>query len=207
LRLDIVSAALERTAAGMASLNGSRRPPLDLATARPLALRHNGLNWLPVIRSLGGTIDALDCDATQLTTAGVDDVILRTAVMLLCPELAATPPTVAPPARGFDLDPLLEQIMANLGSRVTLADMERWSDRTARAIQLAFQKRFGMKPMEWVREQRLELVHTTLRTARPGTTVAEVAVACGLPRMATLIPHYVRRFGEHPSTTLRGNGR
>jgi AraC-like DNA-binding protein len=207
LRLDIMTAALERTAAGMAGLDGSRRPPLDLATARPLALQHNGINWLPVIRSLGGMIDAFDCDATQLTMAGIDDVILRMAVMLLCPELAATSPTVAPPARGFDLDPLLEQIMANLGGRVTLADMERWSDRTARAIQLAFQKRFGMKPMEWVRERRLELVHAALRTAWPGTTVAEVAGACGLPRMATLIPHYVRRFGEHPSATLRGNGR
>lgn len=204
LRLDIVATALERTAAGMAGLAEPEPVPLDVATPRPLAMQHNGLNWLPVIRALGGTVDAFECDPEQLTAAGLDDVILRTAVMMLCPALAVMPPAVAPPARGFDLGPLLEQIRANLGGRVTLADMERWSGRTARAIQLAFQKRFGMKPMEWVRERRLELVHVALKAAPPGATVADVAAACGMPRMATLIPMYVRRFGELPSKTLRG---
>ena len=52
----------------------------------------------------------------------------------------------------FDLEPLLEVIAANLGGRLTLADMERWSGRTARTIQLAFQRRFGFGPMQWVRD-------------------------------------------------------
>lgn len=40
-----------------------------------------------------------------------------------------------------------------------------------------------------------------------GTTVRGVAIACGMPRMATLISEYVARFGERPSDTLRRRGR
>lgn len=61
--------------------------------------------------------------------------------------------------------------------------------------------------MHWVRERRLESIYAALKAASSDATVADVAVAHGLPRMATLIPHYVRRFGELPSETLRGKGR
>jgi len=90
---------------------------------------------------------------------------------------------------------------------VTLADMERWSGRSARSIQLAFEKRFGIGPMQWLRERRLDLVRERLLASRDGETVREIAAACGMHRLATLIPEYTRRFGEKPSETLRRSGR
>jgi AraC family ethanolamine operon transcriptional activator len=129
------------------------------------------------------------------------------AVSLLSPEPMAAHVQVAPPPRGVNLDPLLEQIVANLPGRVTLGDMENWSGLAARTIQLAFHSRFGVTPLQWVRERRLESIYAAMKAASPAATVADVAVAYGLPRMATLIPHYVRRFGELPSETLHGRGR
>jgi hypothetical protein len=57
--------------------------------------------------------------------------------------------------------------------------------------------------MEWVRDRRLGLVRAKLHAAPSGTTVREVGAACGIPRMATLVPEYLVRFGERPSDTLR----
>jgi AraC-like DNA-binding protein len=203
LRLDMVETALTRTAAGMkAAPHGS----LDLNRSRIVPLQIRGMNWLPVIRSLCSTIDAFDCDPARLVAAGFDDVLLRTAVMMLRPEVFLEKQWSARPSRSFDLGPLLERIEANLGGRITLAELEAWSGRTARAIQLAFQKRFGIGPIEWVRNRRLEKVRERLIAAKDGDTVREIAAACGITRMGTLIPEYAARFGERPSETLRGRG-
>lgn len=207
LRLDLLEAELLRTAAGITGRKEGKRASLDVSTTRLVPLKTTQVDWLRIVRSLAGTIDAFNCDDAELVRAGLDDVILRTTVMMLGPELMAAHSQFAPLPRGFDLDSLLEQIVANLSGRVTLGDMEKWSGLSARAIQRAFHRRFGMKPMQWVRERRLESIHAALKAAPPDATVADVAVACGLPRMATLIPHYVRRFGELPSETLRGRRR
>lgn len=207
LRLDLVEADLARTAVGMAGDDRPSADAIDLRTPRPIPLHAHGTSWLPVIRSLCHSVDAFECDAGRLAAAGFDDVVLRTVVMMLRPDLVPQPHCESRTANGFELDPLLEAIAARLGGRIMLSDMERWSGRSARTIQLAFQKRFGIGPIEWLRERRLELVRGRLLAARNGETVKEIAAACGIQRMATLIPEYTRRFGEKPSDTLRRAGR
>lgn len=201
MRLDIKESALQRTAAGM--LDGiAGNPALDTVTPRTLAMTVSGVHWLPIIRGLCATIDAFECDPNRLVAAGIDDVILRTIVMMLVPGLAREQQVGGGVSRSFDLEPLLAQIRANIGGRVTLADMEEWSGRSARSIQLAFQTRFGVGPMQWIRDQRLDLIHDRLLAALPGATIADVAAACGIHRLATLNPEYLKRFGERPSQTL-----
>jgi AraC-like DNA-binding protein len=207
LRLDVVEADLVRTAAGMAANGNGRGDVLDLKTARPIPLHVQGTNWLPAIRALCDSVDAFDCDATRLAAAGIDDVVLRTAAMMLRPDLVLERRWDSRTERGFALDSLLEVITAHLAGRVTLADMERWSGRSARTIQLAFRKRFGIGPIEWLRDRRLDLVRARLLAARTGETVQEIAAACGIHRPATLVPEYLARFGEKPSDTLRRAGR
>lgn len=206
LRLDLVEADLARTAAGMAGEGRASGATVDLRTPRPIPLHARGTNWVPAIRSLCHSVDALECDPGRIAAAGFDDVALRTVVMMLRPELVLQPLWETRPANGFELDPLLEVITAHLDGRVTLSDMERWSGRSARTIQIAFQKRFGIGPIEWLRDRRLDLVRARLLAARDGETVKEIAAACGIHRMATLIPEYARRFGEKPSDTLRASG-
>jgi AraC-like DNA-binding protein len=209
LRLDIVESALARVAAGMASQEKRRAPAIDLGTTRVVPMRTHASAWLPVIRSICGTIDAFDCSAERLAAVGIDDVILRTVALMLRPELTVEHGASTRPTRRFDLEPLLERVGASLGGRVTMADLEAWSGLSARAIQLAFQRRFGIGPMQWIRDRRLDLVRAKLLAAPAGATVREIAVACGMPRMGTLVPEYVARFGERPSDTLqaRGGGR
>ena len=206
LRLDIVETALVRVAAGMRARKAASPRTADLSAARIVPMVARGVHWQPVVRSFCSTVDGFDCDPQRLAAAGLDDMILRTVVMMLQPELFFEQQWPARDSRGFSLDPLLERIEANLAGRVTLSDMEAWSGRTARSIQLAFQKRFGMGPMQWLRDKRLDLVRAKLLAAPAGATIREIAASCGLHRMATLIPEYTRRFGERPSDTLRRMG-
>jgi len=203
LRLDIEQSAIERITAGMVADEPTMKSALALEESRIVTMHHATGDWLPTIRALCATIDACDCDATRLIAAGFDDVLLRTAAMMLHPFGRLEPRWGGRPTREFDLAPLLERITAGLGGPITLGDLETWSGYSARAIQLAFQKRFGVRPMEWVRDRRLDLVRAKLLAASSGTTVREVAAACGIPRMATLVPEYLARFGERPSDTLR----
>lgn len=205
LRFDIDASLLVRTAAGMAGVV-SRRRVLQIEEPRILSMNDRGKEWLPVIRSICANVDALKCDPRRLTSAGVDDSVLRVVAMMLQPESFPAEFGKAFPARGVDLDPLLERMMAGLTGRITMSDLERWSDRSARSIQLAFQKRFGISPLQWVRDRRLDLVRDRLLTSAPHETVKDIAAACGISRMATFIPDYTRRFGERPSET-RQRGR
>lgn len=207
LRFDIEASLLVRAAAGMAGV-GPRRRVLAIEEPRIVAMQARGTDWLPVIRSICANIDALSCDPSRLSSAGVDDSLLRLVAMMLQPEAFLAEDSDHLQTRGIDLDPLLERIMDCLTGRITMSDLEAWSDRSARSIQMAFQKRFGMSPMQWVRDQRLDLVRDRLLTAPPHATVKEIAAACGISRMATFIQDYTRRFGERPSETLRkANGR
>jgi AraC-like DNA-binding protein len=207
MRLDFVEDAVTRILAGMDGRERPRPGAFEVSRPRIVPLQGGGMNWLPVIRSLYGTVDAFGCDAARLEASGFDDLLLRTVVMMLRGEEGFEHARAARQARGLQLDPLLERIEANLSGRITLSDLEAWSDCGARAIQLAFQRRFGIGPMQWVRKRRLDLFHTRLLAAGPGDTIRGIAAACGLTRMATLIPEYVRRFGERPSDTVRGKGR
>lgn len=207
LRLDLVETAVTRAAAGLKSQRKAKRDALELSRSRIVPLQARGMNWLPVIRSLCSTIDAYGCDAGRLVDAGFDDVLLRTVVMMLQPELFFEQQWTGRQARGLDLDQLLEQVDAKLAGRITLADMEAWTGLSARTIQVAFQKRFGIGPMEWVRNRRLDLMRAKLLAAQPGDTVRGIAASCGLTRMASLIPDYSARFGERPGDTLLGRRR
>jgi AraC-like DNA-binding protein len=202
VRLDIEASLLARTAAGMAGI-GPRRRILALDEPRIVAMKAKGTDWLPMIRAICRTIDELGGDPVRLAAAGVDDSILRIVALMLQPERFLADDNEPSGQRKVDLAPLLERIMAGLAGRITMGDLESWSDRSARSIQMAFQKRFGMSPMQWIRERRLDLVRSRLLAATPETTVKEIAAACGISRMATFITDYTRRYGERPSETLR----
>lgn len=201
LRIDIAPETLASTMAEIVGPLRRKAVDLQLDRARVVPLRFASTDWSAVVRSLCGTIDAYGCDVAALTAAGIDDVIRRTAAMMLRPEDALRgPPAIE--TRGFDLGPLVVQMMDRLHERITLADLARWSERSIRTVQLAFLKRFGVSPMEWLRDQRLERLRARLLTAAEGESVASIARACGLPRLTPVVPDYVQRFGETPEQTL-----
>jgi AraC-like DNA-binding protein len=201
LRIDIAPEILASTMAEILGPLRRKAVDLQLDRARVVPLRFESTDWSAVVRSLCGTIDAYGGDVAALTAAGIDDVIRRTAAMMLRPvEALGGPPAIE--TRGFDLGPLVDQVMDRLHERITLSDLARWSERSIRTVQLAFHKRFGVSPLEWLRDQRLERLRARLLKAAEGESVASIARACGLPRLTAVVPDYVQLFGETPEQTL-----
>jgi AraC-like DNA-binding protein len=76
---------------------------------------------------------------------------------------------------------------------------------SVRALQEGFQRSFGLPPMAYLREVRLDRVHDELVSAAPGTvTVTAVAARWGFLHAGRFSTAYRRKFGCLPSDTLRG---
>jgi transcriptional regulator GlxA family with amidase domain len=71
-----------------------------------------------------------------------------------------------------------------------------------RKLHYAFLKRYNCTPMQWVRAERLTLVHNQLNHAIPGDKVTSIALNCGFNKPAAFAEYYNKRFGELPSATL-----
>ncbi|HVV10533.1 AraC family transcriptional regulator [Amycolatopsis sp.] len=86
----------------------------------------------------------------------------------------------------------------------TTASLARAAGVTERALQLGFRKHLDMRPMEYLREIRLQRVHEQLKTeTADGRTVTEIALEWGFAHQGHFATRYQRRFGEKPSETLR----
>ncbi|KAA5544352.1 AraC family transcriptional regulator [Roseiconus nitratireducens] len=90
---------------------------------------------------------------------------------------------------------------ANALSLPTLARLIRVPERTLRT---AFQRQYGISPVEFLRIDRLHEARRILRTGCPDqTSVTKVAIALGFWDLGRFAIRYRRLFGEKPSVTLR----
>lgn len=142
-----------------------------------------------------------------LAACGIEDALCRQMVLAIWPQRFLT--VDGRGGRGGRdrgaVELLCEWIRGHLDQPITLSDMERVSELSARALQLAFQRRFGMTPGQWVREQRLLFARTLLLEAGNRgavTTIADVARQAGFGNGRALQTWYRRRFGEPPAVTL-----
>lgn len=77
---------------------------------------------------------------------------------------------------------------------------------SARSLQRHFRDHVGVSPRQYLQQVRLARVHADLRAAVPGSglTVADVALRWGFTHVPRFAGAYLERYGESPSTTLRG---
>ena len=73
---------------------------------------------------------------------------------------------------------------------------------STRSLQLAFRLHRRMTPRDFVAACRLEAARDRLTRAAPGSTVASVALDCGITHLGRFAAAYRQRYGEPPSATL-----
>lgn len=100
---------------------------------------------------------------------------------------------------------LREWLETHHGIDISTCDMARELGISVRQLQYAVQSETGLTPSGLLRETRLHHARELLQQ-RDGrsTTVSAVAVACGFAHLGRFSATYSARFGETPSTTLRG---
>jgi transcriptional regulator GlxA family with amidase domain len=137
---------------------------------------------------------------------GCDDMIYRHVALMFYPTMfgamCADPPPADKNLRRRQIDDLCDLLKFRLGNPVSVTDMERLSGMSARTLQNAFMTRFGVSPIQWLRQERLDFARQTLLHANPDTTVIEVAFSSGFASPSKFAMYYKQRFGESPSATL-----
>ncbi len=196
---------LAQTARTMLGQQEFTRDDLQLDRVRLIPLSLHGQPFEGVMLQLGKLIDLFACNTDLLALQGYEDVFNRLVVGLLCPERFVAHAEPSKPHKTLKqsvTDTLCEDMLANLGQKITLTELERKSGYSARALQYAFKHRFGCSPMEWLREQRLQLARRRLLVG-DYQTMAKLAHDCGFGTASQFSTLYKARFGEAPSWALK----
>ena len=129
----------------------------------------------------------------------LDDLLIRQLLMLMLPPKKERASCLND---GRSFNELLEWIKAHCHLNISLTDLEERSLYSRRSLQRAFQQRFGCGPMQWVRQQRMELARHKLERAPLNQSVWNVGLDCGYINFSAFSRDYRRTFGVSPSHHL-----
>lgn len=97
-----------------------------------------------------------------------------------------------------------EYIHGHAAGAVSLDDLVRASGVSKRSLHAGFRKYYGVSPMTYLRNVRLDRARLSLKQQGTGDiSVTEVALDCGFSHLSKFAHAYRDRFGELPSVTLR----
>lgn len=116
--------------------------------------------------------------------------------------LLVIPVTEALDRKTSPIDNVVAYLLRHLDQPMTIEELAEAGGLNKRSLQRAFQVRFEMSPMEFVRRRRLEEAHAMLASAASGMTVTAVALRVGFGHMGRFARDYHAQFGEKPSETL-----
>ena len=139
------------------------------------------------------------------TLRGGDDGAHRAAVP--APRAACAPlPLGAGCARG-DLAPAVERyVRARICAPIALEDLARAAGVSPRTLHLHWKRQYGVGPMAWLRNLRLDIARQRLR-GLGDASITDVALECGFGHLGRFSAYYRERFGELPRETTAGRAR
>jgi transcriptional regulator GlxA family with amidase domain len=96
-------------------------------------------------------------------------------------------------------------IESNLDQPITLGDIATAARVSPRALNVTFQRRYGISPMGYARRARLDRAHYDLKAAQPGDgeSVTGIAARWGFYSLPRFGVAYRQAYGQPPSHTLR----
>jgi len=164
-----------------------------------------GARWLSMVELLIETVDDLRAvpggranHVEYLERSVISGLLVLQPHSMTCQVYA--PAEVRNPRA---VQKVLYHIESVPGSQFTLSDLAVVAGISSRQLQHLFRERFGMSPMAYVRQLRLDGVRRDLQRAVDGTKVGDVAFRWGFNHLGRFAQHYARKFGESPSQTLR----
>ncbi|MFE3174329.1 AraC family transcriptional regulator [Amycolatopsis sp. NPDC059090] len=176
-------------------------PGMDLA--RPAAA-----SWAQAVQLLLWDLD----QPAGLAEAGVDSPwprFLMTGLLLAQPHnyRRELENRQASPRRSTPVKRALELIERDPSAELSIERLAFEAGTTPRSLQRHFKEYVGCSPREYVRSIRLARAHEDLRSARPGTTVTDIALKWGFGHVPRFAGAYQARYGVPPSETLHSSCR
>ena len=103
----------------------------------------------------------------------------------------------------YHLNRVVEYIYENLKNPITRDRLADVSGRSIRTLSRAFEKKYGVGPMAFIKQRRLNSAYLDLLSAKSdATTVTQVAINYGFAHIGKFAIEYGKAFGESPSTSL-----
>ncbi|CUI01454.1 AraC-like ligand-binding domain-containing protein [Leisingera aquaemixtae] len=99
-----------------------------------------------------------------------------------------------------------DYIHANAAEPLTVSAIAAEAGCSIRTLQTGFRQHFGLTPVEYLRDLRLDLARYLLLSRPAGTPVSSIAYDSGFSHLGRFSQLYRARFGELPSTTRAANG-
>lgn len=141
-----------------------------------------------------------------ITLLELDRMIQRLVVLLLCGDLidlARQRGGLKPEGRRQLFEELLLWIQAHLHQPIKIEDLVQQSGYSQRSLRSFFRERFGCGPVQWIRNQRLQLARERLLNPQPQDSVSAIAAALGYDHPSQFSRDFQQAFGSRPSTLLR----
>lgn len=98
-----------------------------------------------------------------------------------------------------------QYIQDNLHQAISLATLSQYCEVSIRSLQKGFSQYLQQTPVEYIREQRLERIHSALQQAVEHQTVTDILLDHGIQSFGHFSTLYKKRFGCLPSHTLKTN--
>ena len=96
------------------------------------------------------------------------------------------------------------QLFKHMDHKMTVESLSNDYNISMKSLQNSFKSLFGLKPNQFMRLLKLNLVHHELMQSKPSeTSVLRVAQKWGFVHMGHFSRHYTGLYGENPSVTLR----
>ncbi|WP_156370845.1 MULTISPECIES: AraC family transcriptional regulator [unclassified Acidovorax] len=202
LMMQIDPQALHAAARALRGLEPDHPVDLDCGHARFLTAA-TGPSLEALARHIGATINLHADHIHLLHQLGFQDFVYRQLVLLFRPDwLTAAPPL---PRAGSlrerrAIDRVCDAMLADPGARFTIGGLAELGGLSVRALQYAFQSRFGQSPMQWLRDQRLDHARRLLLQGS-AQSIAQIALGCGFATASSFSAFYRERYGESPAQT------
>jgi AraC-like DNA-binding protein len=142
----------------------------------------------------------------QLRQIGLDQLILRMLALLLCGGLiqqAGQHGSQRQERKAQLIEELCAWIRSNLHRSIQLSDLCQQSGYSERSLRNLFQERFQCGPVQWIRQQRMELARNKLLQAESSITVTTVAQSVGYQHLSQFSRDFHQTFGRRPSELVR----
>lgn len=164
----------------------------------------SGAGWLRAVRFL---LDELDGGAKFLNFPHAAEAFDDSLVMSLLfgqehnysHRLHNGPPKATPRS----VERVEEYIQENAGNAISIEDLTRVSQSSARSLYSAFRYYRETSPMKYLRKVRLENVRQDLLDGSREVSVTAVAIRWQFFQLGRFAAEYQQAFGELPSSTLR----
>ena len=142
--------------------------------------------------------------ATDLMTPLLEELLVYQFVSAWPKQGAPVDDKSGPTGEDRPVRAAVDYIEANLGRRVGIAEIAAAAGLSVRMLQLAFKRRIGHSPIQYLIARRLDRVHADLcRT--DGRTVRQIATDWGFVHMSDFGRRYRERFGHPPGNAIAGH--